>query len=142
MIVHEETSNHDEKLRLAAKQIFNTGIHPNIEISERNCVETFTNSQAAILLGKRHPDNTILGTSPYLGTLPVSPFFSRSVWKRGGVPPFSNWRHGLLWRTGAMRRKTGQSSSKTIVLFQYIPTEESQDLNQSLTFLFVCCLSL
>lgn len=76
MIVHEETSNHDEKLRLAAKQIFNTGIHPNIEFSERNCVETFTNfSQAAILQGERHPDNTILGTSPYLGTLPVSPFF-------------------------------------------------------------------
>ena len=39
MIVHEETSNHDEKLRLAAKQIFNTGIHRNIEFSERNCVE-------------------------------------------------------------------------------------------------------
>lgn len=76
MIVHEETSNHDEKLRLAAKQIFNTGIHSNIEFSERNCVETFTKfSQAAILPGKRHPDNTILGTLPYLETLPVSPSF-------------------------------------------------------------------
>ena len=160
VIVHENPANHGELQRLA--KINSTVTNANVSVTDTAIFtkiklktglefeENFTALQVFLPSGRhfcRSRDTLfshIRKILPYLDRnlraqtfiFPLSP----AVCLKVRLEFISNWRHGLLWRTG-MRKKIGRNSSKTIASFQSIQTEESHHRKQSLMFLSVCCLS-